>query len=124
MKHHIDKIWGWDTEWQINNFNQNLDEFKTSIIFEDHNRIGYIQFNTSNDAVFINMIILEQDYQSKGIGMKILDLIQSAHRFLPIRLKCFKVNKPALDFYNRNGFVEMKRDEVFITLVKTKKASV
>ena len=118
MQHHIDNIWGWESDWQSENFEQNLAEYTTLLIKCANNRIGYIQYNINVDSIYINMIILEKNYQSNGFVKEVLDLIQSSHKNLPIALKCFRVNKSAYEFYIRNGFVEKKRDEFFVWLEK------
>jgi len=118
MKPHIESIWGWNLEWQKNNFKNALAEFKTEIIEFENKKIGYVQFLSSSKNLYINMLILEPSFQSQGIGTRIINKIISVNPELPIELRCFRINKKALNFYLNNGFEIVKQDNEFYTLTK------
>lgn len=116
MKPHIEKIWGWDLIWQKDDFAKTLDKYTTAIILLDKKQIGYAQYIQESEYLYINMIILQSDYQSQGIGAKLLKVIGSIESDLPIKLKCFRVNDAAYNFYLNNGFEVIKTDNEFFTL--------
>ena len=118
MKPHIENIWGWDLEWQKNNFKNALAEFKTEIIEFENKKIGYVQYLISSKSLYINMLILEPHFQSQGIGARIINKIISVNPELPIELRCFRVNNEALNFYLNNGFEIVNQDNEFYTLTK------
>ena len=116
MKPHIEKIWGWDQSWQENDFNLGLKQCKTEVIFVDGCVAGYLQTEQKGNALFIRMLILIPEYQSKGIGTKILDMLQPLTSGNLLKLNCFKINKNAYRFYKKSGFDEIKTDENYIYL--------
>ncbi len=126
LKQHIETIWGWDEKWQKSDFLKSLSDYQTSIVVCEGVAIGYvqfkliqfkaiqfepIQFKSNSEDLYINMIILEAGYQSKGIGAKLLASIQTEQARNTINLKCFKVNTAAYRFYLRNGFEVISEDE-------------
>lgn len=116
MKPHIEKMWGWDTAWQKENFEQSLIEYSSSTLKSASERIGYLQVKYNPESTFISMIILEPRYQSKGFGPKILDKVQGIWPEKPLTLRCFQVNQPAYDFYIRSGFEVVETDDYFISM--------
>lgn len=116
MKPHIEKMWGWDLEWQKNDFEKNLIEYQTLILNVSSERIGYLQLKYDLEVTFISMIILEPQYQSKGFGPRILEMVQSFQPKMPLTLRCFQVNQPAYNFYVRCGFEVMDTNDYFISM--------
>lgn len=119
MMVHIENIWGWDVVWQENDFLNNLEKYKTSVLISNDNPLGYIQLREKSDEVYINMIILEPNHQGKNIGKKILLKLQEVYPNKPIKLKCFKTNKRAFKFYINNGFELIEEDLDFYLLCLT-----
>ena len=111
MKNYIENIWGWNEEWQINDFNNSLKIYKTFLITLNSELAGYVQFKDSDTNVFINMLILESQYQGKGLGKKLLGLLMQDYSGRGIELKCFKINTRAYNFYLSNGFDVTDEDE-------------
>lgn len=118
MKPHIEKMWGWDTAWQENDFEQRLVEYQTSILKVFSERIGYLQVKYNVEDTFISMIILEPPHQSRGLGPKILEKVQSTQPDKPLTLRCFQVNQSAFKFYVRSGFEVSDRDDYFISMYR------
>ena len=118
MKHHIDNIWGWDETWQQVNFSHSLDKYLTFTLNLAGQKLGYIQLKHKSDYTYLSMIVLTAKYQSKGYGVQILKKIQSLKPNLPIKLRCFKVNKSAYNFYLQNGFTTVKSNKEFYTLLR------
>jgi N-acetylglutamate synthase-like GNAT family acetyltransferase len=118
MKPHIEKIWGWETKWQENDFEQNLFKYQTQILKFKNSKVGYIQLEKKSDNLFINMLILEPSWLSKGFGKSILEQLMSSNPEKKIRLRCFKVNQSAYNFYQREGFVTIDSNDEFFELQK------
>ncbi len=121
MKQHIEEMWGWDEAWQENNFNNELTQSNTQIIFAGGERVGYLQTEPESCGIFIRMIILEPKCQSKGVGAKILNMLQPSSAGQLLKLNCFEVNKEAFRFYQKNGFTVTKTDEKFISMQRVTK---
>jgi len=116
MKSHIENIWGWNLTWQKNDFNKNLSHYKNYILCLSDNRIGYVQYKIENNECYINMLILEPEYQSKGLGSEILATILARKSISSIKLRCFKVNIKAYRFYINQGFDVIDEDDDFYLL--------
>lgn len=116
MKPHITQIWGWDLDWQKNDFEKNLTKYETYILKADSKPMGYIQYKMNRDHTYINMIILNSEYQSKGYGEFIIKKILHQSHSHCLKLKCFRVNSSAFAFYKRLGFVVTQSDKDFISL--------
>ena len=116
MQSYIQKIWGWDKAWQESNFLKSLDTYQTFILEFDTKRIGYVQYLHNSDFSYLSMIVLDKEFQSKGYGAFILDKIQSLKPELPLKLRCFKVNQKAYQFYLKNNFKLISSDNEFHTL--------
>ena len=113
MKPHIEKIWGWQIEWQTNEFNGRFFELNTTFLIVDEKKVGYVQYSLNEDDTYLNMIILEPEFQGKELGAMVLDLIQDIQSGKPLRLRCFHVNERALSFYEKNGFRIVESEENF-----------
>ena len=118
MKPHIEKIWGWNQDWQEDNFIQSLNNYLTFVVVLNGEKAGYIQFANETEFIYLSMLVLNEQYQSKGYGSKILTKIQSLKPGLPIKLRCFKVNQLAYKFYMENGFQMAGQDQEFYTLIR------
>ena len=116
MQSYIQKIWGWDKAWQESNFLKSLDTYQTFVLEFDTKRIGYVQYLHNSDFSYLSMIVLDKEFQSKGYGAFILDKIQSLKPELPLKLRCFKVNQKAYQFYLKNNFKLISSDNEFHTL--------
>ena len=105
MKEYITEIWGWDEEWQENDFNSNYLPENIIIVKNDNDIVGYCQYEEENNHFFIRMLVVLRGHQSNGIGKKLLlflkekSIINSKH----IRLNVFKINIKAKLFYANQG---------------------
>jgi ribosomal protein S18 acetylase RimI-like enzyme len=118
MKPHIELIWGWEDNWQKNDFEQNLIKYQTLVLNFKNSKIGYIQLSNSSKELFINMLILSPSWQSMGLGKSILEKIMYFKPNNKLRLKCFKINQQAYEFYHREGFSIIDSDDDFLILQK------
>jgi len=121
MKPHIEKIWGWEDNWQKENYSNSLEIYSTYILVLEEQKLGYIQFKRDKDFIFLSMIVLEEKYQSIGYGPTVIDKIQALNPHLPLKLRCFKVNENAYNFYLKNGFSLVSSDNEFHTLYRDEK---
>ncbi len=118
MQTHIEKIWGWDLEWQIADFDKNLSRYSTSLIMSDDKTIGYIQYKITDKQAYINMLILESEQQSQGFGGMVLHHLFTKYHLNTLSLRCFKVNNRAFVFYLHQGFAVTEEDDNFYLLTK------
>lgn len=121
MQAHIENIWGWELAWQKQDFAKNLIKYSTCLITLNNKTIGYIQYTIDNKQAYINMLILDPSQQSQGIGVEVLKYLVNKNQLTNLSLRCFKVNKRAFKFYQKQGFVVIDEDENFYLLNKSMK---
>ncbi|WP_196159378.1 GNAT family N-acetyltransferase [Reinekea sp. G2M2-21] len=116
MKPHIEKIWGWEENWQTNEFNSRFFELNTSFIVLNENKLGYVQYSLNDADTYLNMVIMSPNYQGQSLGNNVLSKIQGLQEGKPLRLRCFHVNERALKFYKENGFSVIESEENCVLL--------
>lgn len=108
FKWYVDKIWGWQDDDQKQRLMQDLNEHLAHkrIIIADNKPIGIYAVHTTEDGdLFINEISISKEYQSKGIGRKILEsqLEENHKKGIRTILQVFKDNT-AKKLYEQLGF--------------------
>lgn len=112
-KEYIEQTWGWDEEFQIKFHKENFSTENTKIIEVGTKQIGTVDVKESTSNIFISGLYLLQEYQSKGIGTKIIkDLIEEAEaKKKRLELEVLKVNSRAKKLYESLGFILEDRDK-------------
>lgn len=103
---HIEQIWGWNEEWQKVNFARELASSATSVIQINSLIVGYVQLRDEGNRIYLQNIALLPDFQSKGIGTRLVKELQAkaAVRGVRLELSVFRTNESARRFYERLGF--------------------
>ena len=106
MQEYIESIWGWDDDWQINDFKNNWTGCDTRSIEVDARFIGYLQTEEKADSIYVKMIVLEPAQRSKGYGSEVIKKLSAnaTHRNKKLKLKVFRQNSKAIKFYQKLGF--------------------
>lgn len=106
FRSHIEQIWGWNEEWQKANFAKELASSTTTVIWINYLIVGYLQVRDEGKRIYIQNIALLPDFQSKGIGTRLIKELQAAAavRGVPVELGVFRTNESARRFYERLGF--------------------
>ena len=102
FRSHIEKLWGWDEDWQCENFKSECAVAATSVI----EIAGYIQFLDRRNQIYLQNIAIAAAFQGKGVCSNLLMDLQSraASQRVPFHLGAFKTNASAIKLYNRLGF--------------------
>lgn len=116
---HIEKIWGWNEEWQIQNFTKNWETCETQAIQSDGAIIGFLQVLRFPDHIFLKNLGLHEAWQGRRIGAGLIEDLQgqAAERGVPIRLSVFVTNPRAREFYLAGGFRDTNHDAQFQHMV-------
>jgi len=118
MGEFIQAIWGWDEQWQMDDFEKNWTRLTTEVIEIDSAFAGYIQTEVRRDYLYIAMLILTPEQRSKGFGSSIIkDLRERAAKSgKKLQLQVFKLNHRALEFYGKLGFHSVKDETHWIVM--------
>jgi ribosomal protein S18 acetylase RimI-like enzyme len=115
---HIDPLWGWDENWQRENFWREWASAPPDVVLWKGLRVGYLQAVVDQVRVRIGNIALHPDVQGKGIGTALIRSLQrdALRRGLPVSLRVFPTNTAALRLYARLGFGEVSRSTTAVEL--------
>lgn len=118
MKPYIEQIWGWQEEWQYQHFEQDFSQRHTITITDNAKICGYFQYAKLSTETYLYMIILDSKIQKKGIGRKILRLLESMQSNKPVKLRCFHINANAQRFYRQQGYRISAKEKDFVVFYK------
>ncbi len=114
MFEYVDQIWGWDDDWQDQDFHKDFDPpIGRQVICDSNKPIGFLCLDSLDDAIYIGAIELHPSYQGRGIGSAIFKrLVEMSERDdRTLRLQVFKINSRARGLYERLGFAVMGQTE-------------
>lgn len=113
MKEHVAAIWGWDDKEQDQLFLDRFEPSEIQIIKIDNIDIGMVSSLNKGNEIFLANILLMPEYQSIGIGSKIIEGLkdEARQKKAPLTLTVLRPNK-ALNFYKKLGFKVVKEDEI------------
>ena len=120
FKPYVEKVWGWDEDSQRERFKSSFEIKNTSLLIVNKKPVGFYKVDYGKDKIFVESIALIKDFQSKGIGTKILQKIiqDSEKRNLPIYLRVLKVNNRAKMLYERLGFKQYAETKTHFLMIR------
>lgn len=103
----ISRIWGWNEQWQENDFSEHFDANNITLVYKGVELVGYSHVENRDDQLYIRMIIVHPHYQGKGIGTELLVSVIKHGKLQSksIGLEVFKSNNRAKEFYIKYGFI-------------------
>jgi len=118
FKKYVEKVWGWDEEEQRQLHERRFASQDFQVIQVSGINVGIFSIVRQPDGVKLNQMFILPEYQNKGIGaacmMRIIE--DAAISGLPIRLKVLKVNKRAVEFYQRLGFKNIRESDTHVVM--------
>ncbi len=104
---------------KLSNFNTSVKEIgvytKYYSYIENDLIVGFLSFDLIYDRAEINYIFVEEKYRKKGIATKLLnhmlDICNNECNNITLEVK--ESNKSAINFYLKNGFIEVARREKY-----------
>ncbi|MFH1053725.1 MAG: GNAT family N-acetyltransferase [Candidatus Woesearchaeota archaeon] len=103
MKPFVEKHWG---KWDPKLFTDNYETERSKIILVDGKKAGFYEIEIRNNLGIIHGIQILPKFRGKGIGIKIMDLIENEFRNKNVtvsRLRVF-IDNPARKLYERFGY--------------------
>ncbi len=106
MGGYIEQIWGWDSQWQKNDFSEHFDPERVTVVLCEEQAVGYVQVENHSGEHYIRMLLLAPEHRKKGLGANLLKRVIAAasEQNRGVKLQVFKINAPAKRFYERHGF--------------------
>ena len=91
LQQYVEQTWGWDEEWQADDFRKKFDPAVGNIITVDGVDAGFWWISERKNEIVLVSIRLLPEFQRRGIGTRlILGLTDNSQ--LPIRLKVRYLN--------------------------------
>lgn len=118
MKKYVSETWGWNEDWQKENFAKEFSIEKGEIIVFDNQDAGFLWYEKKPTENFLVAIRLLPEFQNKGIGTKIIkEIIENSDK--SITLQVLKIN-PALSLYKKLGFIVTSENETHFKMIYCK----
>lgn len=114
----IDRTWGWDEWFQQQEFENKLPAEQFHICLYQGQRVAAWMVRDKPKFLWLEMLLVEPEWQNQGIGRWIVKQLQSdAHKLQKsIKLSIIKAN-PVKGFYVKMGFELYHSDEHFYKMV-------
>ena len=112
----IERLYGpWDETAQNSLFAAAWSAAPHEIVCSDGVRCDYTRIENRNDAIYLHELVIDPDFQSRGIGTFIIRAVfeRAIERGVRVRLQTHTVNRAA-NLYRRMGFRETGRTETHI----------
>ncbi len=114
----VQRVYGrWDELEQDRLFDANWDAAAHEIVLCDAVACGYCGIEYRNDAIFVHQLVIDPDFQGRGIGTQVMESVikDAESQGVPVHLQTHLVNRAA-DLYRRLGFSERTRTETHILM--------
>ena len=119
VRPYVEKIWGWDEDYQKNDFDRDFSHIEQFNIIEIGGIFaGFVQYYFEYPYFEVVEIHLLPEYRGKGIGSSILQYLQKVciAQDRKIRIGCFKENHRAKHLYRKLGFMQTKETDTHYIL--------
>lgn len=119
VRPYVEKIWGWDEDYQRNDFDGDFSHIKQFNVIEvDGSFAGFVQYYFEYPYFEVVEIHLLPEYRGKGIGSDILRYLQKVciAQDRKIRIGCFKENHRAKSLYQKLEFMQTKETDTHYIL--------
>jgi len=120
MREHVERAWGWDEKFQLESFDKYLPAEEFQLIYKNNIPIGAYLLKDNHDHFWLEMLLIDPEYQNQGIGSKVLINIVSTKctSQKPLKFSVIKSN-PAYRLYKKLGFILYDEDESFYKMTST-----
>lgn len=106
MREFIEKVWGWNEEWQLDDFEKRFIPENINLVYFGNDLVGYSQLDDQFSCKHLRMLVIHPAHQGNGIGTNLLRLIISSNKekSVQLSLEVLKINTNARKFYEKRGF--------------------
>lgn len=118
MEEYVKEFWG---EWNTEKFKASLKKENIEIIRYDNKMIGFFDITHDGYKSYLHNIQLIPSFQRRGIGAKIMSLIEKQEKMAGtkrIEAKVFKTN-PARFFYHKLDYKTIEEEENSLIIAKS-----
>ena len=73
MRTYVERVWGWDEEFEVQRFHQRYDHAATQVVVVDGREIGFLRVSENEIATSIDQVEIVPKYQGQGIGTSLIN---------------------------------------------------
>lgn len=101
-----------------------LDQYKTYLIYNNRERIGFVSFGFRSDkTIYVYIMALEKHAQRQGHGALVIESImrygiKKESHFRGLSITINKINEPAISAAKKYGFIVTKERANYLDLTK------
>jgi ribosomal protein S18 acetylase RimI-like enzyme len=118
MRPVIEATWGWNEQWQRQDFERRFGTYDVSVIELGGQACGALVLEWLSDSLYIHEVQLMPAYQGRGVGTIVVRLVieKAAQHGLPVMLSVVPANPRARRLYERLGFEVTGVESPFIRM--------
>ena len=119
FRSHIEKLWGWDEDWQRLNFVTEFANTVTYVIEIEGKVAGYLQLLDEENRMYVQNLAVSPTFQGQGIGTQLLKDLQlrAKNQNMSVSLGVFQTNKRAKSLYEQLGFRKVNETRTHIEML-------
>jgi ribosomal protein S18 acetylase RimI-like enzyme len=108
----VDQFGEWDASVQDDFFEHAWQQPGFAVVLVNDEVCGFVSTEQNDTQIFLLQLVIDPNYQGRGIGTQILEMIQqrAADTNVSIRLDVFFANTEAIQLYERQGFTITGQD--------------
>jgi ribosomal protein S18 acetylase RimI-like enzyme len=113
MRSVVQQTWGWDEQWQQNDFDRRFRSYAVSVIEAEGKAIGALMLDTAVAGIIdVVELQIEPEHQNCGIGTAVMQSVIDTARAqqATVTLAVAEPNSRARRLYERLGFRAVGRD--------------
>jgi ribosomal protein S18 acetylase RimI-like enzyme len=116
MKDLIERTWGWDEKWQLEDFDRRLTRCRVSVIETEGQPVGATWVEMNAKRIYVTDLQILPSWQRRGIATAIMKMIirDATENGRVVELAVLRLNDSAKRLYERLGFEVLTVDEPFI----------
>ena len=109
---------------EINIEPKRLDKYKTFLIYNDKEKIGFVSFGFRPDkTIYIYIMAFEKHAQRQGFGSRIIESIarygkEKDKSFKGLAVRIHKINEPAINAAEKYGFLVTKERIKYLDFIR------
>lgn len=118
MRDHVEQVWGWDDDEQIEFFDSRFQPDRCRVIQAGGEDVGVLIVDDEPGEIYLAEIQIRPEWQGRGIGSSVVRSLlgRAAAAGKPLTLRVLHVNRRARALYERFGFRAFDESETHVYL--------
>ena len=107
------------SKYSLDNLKQELEDMSNHFLFfiVGDKAVGYIKYILKPNSLEIDRLYMLKSYKGMGVGSKFMNKVEDVAKLNEkkvLTLGVLEINKPAISFYEKRGFIQYSREAVSI----------